>query len=42
MTADMLIHDTIDDEATLAAEEALQTQEEEEEEICGLQEVEIS
>lgn len=41
VTAEMLIHDTIDDEATLAEEEALQTLEENEEELSGLQEVRI-
>ena len=35
----MLIHDTLDDETTLAQDEALQTKEEDEEELTGLQEV---
>ena len=39
MTAEMLIHDTMDDETTLAEEEALQTQEENEAELDELQEV---
>lgn len=34
----MLIHDTIDDETTLAEEEALRTQEEDEAELNELQE----
>lgn len=38
VTAEMLIHD-IDDETTLAEEEALRTQEEDEEELNDLQEV---
>ena len=39
VTAEMWIHDTIDDEMTLAEEEALQTKEEEDAELDGLQEV---
>lgn len=39
VTAEMLIHDTMDDETTLAEEEAMRTQEEEEAEINDLQEV---
>lgn len=39
VTAEMLIHDTLDDESTLAQDEALQTKEEEEAEMTGLQEV---
>ena len=39
MTAEMLIHGTIDDETTLAEEEALQTVEEERAELQDLQEV---
>ena len=38
-TAEMLIHDTMDDETTLAEEEALRTQEEDEAELNELQEV---
>lgn len=39
MTAEMLIHGTMDDETTLAEEEALQTLEEEKAELDNLQEV---
>jgi hypothetical protein len=39
VTAEMLIHDTMDDETTLAEEEALQTVEEERAELDNLQEV---
>ena len=39
MTAEMLIHDTMDDETTLAEEEAMQTLEEEKAELDDLQEV---
>ncbi len=39
VTAEMLIHDTMDDETTLAAEEAMRTQEEDEAELNELQEV---
>ena len=37
----MLIHDTMDDESTMAQDEALQTKEEEEQELEGLQKVGI-
>lgn len=39
VTAEMLIHGTMDDETTMELEEALQTKEEDAEELCGLQEV---
>lgn len=39
VTAEMLIHDTTDDETTLAEEEAMQTLEEEKTELDNLQEV---
>lgn len=39
VTAEMLIHDTLDDETSLAVEESLQTREEEEQELNGLQAV---
>ena len=39
VTAEMLIHDTMDDETTLAEEEAHRTKEEDEEELNDLQEV---
>ncbi len=37
----MLIHETLDDEATMAQDEALQTKEEDEAELVGLQEVRL-
>lgn len=39
VTAEMMIHGTMDDETTLEVEEALQTKEEDVEELSGLQEV---
>ena len=39
MTAEMLVHEDIDDEQTLVEEEALQTQKEVEEEVADLQQV---
>ena len=39
VTAEMLIHDTMDDETTLAEEEATRTHEEDEAELSELQEV---
>lgn len=38
VTADMLIHDTLDDETTLEEEEAMRTQDEVESELNDLQE----
>lgn len=39
VTAEMLIHDTMDDETTLAEEEAMRTVEEDKAELDDLQEV---
>ena len=39
VTAEMLIHEDVDDESTLEEEEAFQTQEENEEELTDLQDV---